>query len=80
MRYLKKFESIDEGDNEFIVAKIMEQFPLGEVKSRIDNTSDETDKETALIDMICWFEDTFDRDIKDEDYILDKLRQEYQIQ
>ena len=77
MRYLRKFESVIENDNEFIVAKILEQFPVEEIKSKIQDNSDETDKDTALIDTICWFEDTFDKDIENEDFILDKLREYY---
>jgi hypothetical protein len=81
MKYLKKFESSKiESDNEFVVAKIIENFPFEEVKKKIEDESDETDKETTLIDMICWFEDTFDREIENEDYILDRLREEYDIQ
>lgn len=80
MKYLKKFESNLETDNEFVVSKIVQQFPFEDVKQKIQNDSDETDKETALIDMICWFEDTFSREIENEDYILDRLRQEYDLQ
>ena len=36
------------------------------------------DKETALIDMICWFEKTY-KDILDEDVVLNKLRDIYEI-
>lgn len=77
MKYLKKFESVIESDNEFIVAKILEKFPVKEVKSKIEDNSDETDKDTALIDMICWFEDTFNKEIENEDLIIDKLREYY---
>lgn len=77
MKYLKRFESVIESDNEFIVTKILEQFPVEEIKSKIEDNSDETDKDTALIDMICWFEDTFNKDIENEDLIIDKLREYY---
>ncbi len=79
MKYLKKFESNIENDNEFVVTKIVEHFPFEEVKSKIEDDNDETDKDTALIDMICWFENTFDKEIENEDYILDRLREEYDI-
>lgn len=77
MKYLKRFESVIESDNDFIVTKILEQFPVEEIKSKIEDNSDETDKDTALIDMICWFEDTFNKDIENEDLIIDKLREYY---
>lgn len=77
MKYLKRFESVIESDNEFIVTKILEQFPVEEIKSKIEDNSDETDKYTALIDMICWFEDTFNKDIENEDLIIDRLREYY---
>lgn len=77
MRYLKKFESA-ETDNEFIVAKIVDNFPFEEVKSKIEDENDETDKHTTLIDMINWFEHQFG-EIDNEDYILDRLREEYDI-
>jgi hypothetical protein len=47
---------------------------------KIDSESDELDKETALLDMICWFETQFDRNIEDEDYVIQRLRDEYNIQ
>lgn len=80
MKYLKKYNEDIESDNDFVITKILEQFPIDEVKSKIEDDSDETDKDTALIDMICWFENTFNKDIENEDYILDRLRQEYDIQ
>ncbi len=84
MKYIgsyKKFESniIGEDDVDFIITKITENFPKEEVKLKIDDESDETDIETSLIDMICWFEDKFNRDILDEDNIINKLREYYQI-
>ena len=84
MKYIgsyKKFESniISEDDVDFIITKITENFPKEEVKLKIDDESDETDIETSLIDMICWFEDKFSREILDEDNIINKLREYYQI-
>ncbi len=84
MKYIgsyKKFESniIGEDDVDFIITKITENFPKEEVKLKIDDESDETDIETSLIDMICWFEDKFNREILDEDNIINKLREYYQI-
>jgi hypothetical protein len=84
MKYIgkyKNFESniIGEDDVDFIITKITENFPKEEVKLKIDDESDETDIETSLIDMICWFEDKFNREILDEDNIINKLREYYQI-
>lgn len=67
-----------EDDDEFVITKIVENFPFDEVKSRIEDES-EDDKETALLDMIVWFRSTYGKEIKNEDYILDRLRQEYDI-
>jgi hypothetical protein len=67
-----------EEDDEFVITKIVENFPFDEVKSRIEDES-EDDKETVLLDMIVWFRDTFGKEIKNEDYILDRLREEYSI-
>ena len=85
---LKKFENFTEynsyytvdheDDDEFVITKIVENFPFDEVKSRIEDES-EDDKETALLDMIVWFRSTYGKEIKNEDYILDRLRQEYDI-
>jgi len=84
MKYIgkyKNFESniMDEDDVDFIITKITENFPKEEVKLKISDESDETDIETSLIDMICWFEDKFNREILNEDDIIDKLREYYQI-
>lgn len=79
MKYLKKYNEDIESDNAFVVTKIVEHFPFEEVKSKIADENDEMDKDTALIDMICWFEKTFDKEIQNEDYILDRLREEYDI-
>ena len=84
MKYIgkyKNFESniIGEDDVDFIITKITENFPKEEVKLKISDESDETDIETSLIDMICWFEDKFSREILDEDDIINKLREYYQI-
>jgi len=68
-----------EDDVDFIIAKITDNFSPEEIKSKIDDESDDTDIETSLIDMICWFEDKFNRDILDEDVIISKLREYYQI-
>jgi hypothetical protein len=84
MKYIgkyKNFESniIGEDDVDFIITKITENFPKEEVKLKISDESDETDIETSLIDMICWFEDKFNREILNEDDIINKLREYYQI-
>ena len=75
MKYIgkyKNFESniIGEDDVDFIITKITENFPKEEVELKINDESDETDIETSLIDMICWFEDKFNREILDEDDII----------
>jgi hypothetical protein len=84
MKYIgkyKNFESniIGEDDVDFIITKITENFPKEEVELKINDESDETDIETSLIDMICWFEDKFNREILDEDDIINKLREYYHI-
>jgi hypothetical protein len=84
MKYIGKYENfesniIGEDDVDFIITKITENFPKEEVKLKISDESDETDIETSLIDMICWFEDKFNREILDEDDIINKLREYYQI-
>lgn len=76
MKYLKKFESNIESDNEFIVAKIVDNFPYDETKQRLQNDED-SDQDTILIDMINWFETEFDRQIEDEMLIMNMLRDEY---
>jgi hypothetical protein len=83
MKYIGKYENFEsnmgEDDVDFIITKITENFPKEEVKLKISDESDETDIETSLIDMICWFEDKFSREILDEDDIINKLREYYQI-
>lgn len=53
-----------EDDIDFIITKIKEKYP------------EATDK-ADLLDMICWFEDEFKRDIVDEDEVLNQLIIEY---
>lgn len=89
MRYLKKFnegfdtnrEWVDmspeereetsipaytEDDIDFIITKIKEKYSKAEDKA-------------DLLDMICWFEDQFKRDIVDEDKVLNQLMKEYNL-
>jgi hypothetical protein len=83
MKYIgdyKKFENVmSENDTDFILTKIIEKFSKEEVNSNIKDETNETDIETTLIDMICWFEENYNRDIVDEDLIIKKLREYYQI-
>jgi hypothetical protein len=83
MKYIgdyKKFENVmSENDADFILTKIIEKFSKEEVNSNIKDETNETDIETTLIDMICWFEENYNRDIVDEDLIIKKLREYYQI-
>jgi hypothetical protein len=65
-----------EDDVDFIISKIREEFPIEKVSQKIE--SEDADSDTALIDMICWFENEY-RDILDEDVVLDKLRKIYQL-
>jgi hypothetical protein len=65
-----------EDDVDFIIAKIREEFPVEKVNQKIE--SEDSDSDTALIDMICWFENEY-KDILDEDAVLDKLRKIYQL-
>lgn len=55
-----------EDDVDFIITKIKEKYPKEEVNDKAD-----------LIDMICWFEDQFKKDIVDEDEIIHQLGIEY---
>jgi len=53
-----------EDDVDFIITKIKEKYPEAEDKA-------------DLLDMICWFEEEFKRDIVDEDEVLNQLIIEY---
>ena len=67
MKYLKKYkESFDNGEDniDFIITKIKEKYP------KVEDKAD-------LLDIICWFEDEFKRDIVDEDGVLNQLIIEY---
>jgi hypothetical protein len=55
-----------EDDIDFIITKIKEQYPKEKVSDKND-----------LIDMICWFEDQFKKDIVDEDKVINILTKEY---
>ena len=70
MKYLKKYNesNIIENDIDFIITKIKEKYP----KEEVNDTAD-------LIDMICWFEDQFKKDIVDEDKIIHQLGIEYDL-
>jgi hypothetical protein len=81
MRYLRKFNENKEGvesDLEFIVTKIKQHFKKEEIKNKIE-ADDEFDGETAVVDMICWFEDEFDKVVSDEDALIKLLEKEYDI-
>jgi hypothetical protein len=85
MKYLKKFEGFEtnrewqdmsqkereetaisayKDDVDFIITKIKERYPEAKDKSE-------------LLEMICWFEDEFKKDIIDEDKVLNLLMKEY---
>ena len=69
MKYLKKYkESFDNGEDniDFIITKIKEKYP------KVEDKAD-------LLDMICWFEENFKRDIDDEDGVLNQLMKEYNL-
>lgn len=66
MRYLKKFEGYSEDNIDFIITKIKEKYP------KVEDKAD-------LLDIICWFEDEFKRDIVDEDRVLNQLMIEYNL-
>jgi len=55
-----------EDDIDFIITKIKEKYP--EVTDKSD-----------LLDIICWFEDEFKKDIIDEDKVLNLLMKEYTL-
>jgi hypothetical protein len=53
-------------DVDFIITKIKERYPEAKDKSE-------------LLEMICWFEDQFKKDIIDEDKVLNLLMKEYSL-
>jgi hypothetical protein len=55
-----------EDDVDFIITKMKEKYPKEEVSDKSD-----------FIDMICWFEDQFKKDIVDEDEVINRLTIEY---
>ena len=55
-----------EDDVDFIIAKMKEKYSKEEVSDKSD-----------FIDMICWFEDQFKKDIVDEDEVINRLTIEY---
>jgi len=55
-----------EDDIDFIITKIKEKYP------EVTNKSD-------LLEIICWFEDQFKKDIIDEDKVLNLLMKEYNL-
>lgn len=75
MKHLKLFENYTEGEVEFVVAKIMENFPYEETRRKMEGDNDQ-DHETMLIDMINWFEAQY-RDIENELLVMDRLKEEY---
>lgn len=87
MKYLKNFEGFEtnrewkdmsqeereetsisayKDDVDFIISKIKERYPEAKDKSE-------------LLEMICWFEDEFKKDIIDEDKVLNLLMKEYTL-
>ena len=55
-----------EDDIDFIITKIKEKYPKEQVTDKSD-----------FIDMICWFEHEFKKDIIDEDKVIYQLGIEY---
>ena len=53
-------------DVDFIITKIKERYPEAKDKSE-------------LLEMICWFEDEFKKDIIDEDKVINLLMKEYTL-
>lgn len=84
MKYLQKFEettvsiNLEEGDS-LVISTISNQFKKEDIITKIQDENDETDKHSALIDMIIWYQDNFGKDIENEDEILKKLRDYYNI-
>jgi len=77
---LKKFENYiaqntQSDDEPFVI--IVNQFPPETIKLKIEDTNDELDKETALIDALIWYRDKFGKEIENEDEIINKLRNLY---
>ena len=57
-----------EDDIDFIITKIKEKYPKGDINDKSD-----------FIDMIVWFEEEFQRDITDEDEVINRLTHEYNL-
>lgn len=79
MKYLKKFESNTDHGLEDIISKIKEQFKKEDIIKKIDSEEDDLDEETAVLDMICWYEDTYDKTIPDEDLLISMIEKEYNL-
>ena len=75
MKHLKLFENYTESETEFVVAKILDNFPYEATKREMEEDP-ELDEDTMLIDMINWFEAQY-RDIENEFAVMDRLKEEY---
>ena len=87
MKYLKKYESIQEHDLDFVLSKIKEEFTIDKVKEEFEKEksewSDDYDsdgngeaQDIILNKLIGWFESKYNKiDIFDDVY--NKLQEEY---
>jgi hypothetical protein len=89
MRYLKGFNEGFDTNREWIdmspeereetsIPKYSEE-NIDSIISKIKEEYPEANDKSDLVEMICWYEDKFKKDIEDEDEVIDRLTKEYNL-
>jgi ribosomal protein S17E len=89
MRYLKGFNEGFDTNKEWIdmspeereetsIPKYSEE-NIDSIISKIKEEYPEANDKSDLVEMICWYEDKFKKDIEDEDEVIDRLTKEYNL-
>ena len=89
MRYLKRFnegfdykkewEDMSPEEREETDIPAYSEDNVDSIISKIKEKYPEANDKSDLVEMICWYEDKFERKIVDEDKVINRLTKEYNL-
>jgi hypothetical protein len=89
MRYLKRFnegfdykkewEDMSPEEREETSISTYSEDNVDSIISKIKEKYPEAKDKSDLVEMICWYEDQFKREIVDEDKVINRLTKEYKL-